>query len=61
MARKLRPEEAEVFNGAIENGQIPTDPDAFLRSLTDPRDKAPESNLIPGLWLEDPNQKPLGS
>jgi|GEM_PF-2948187 hypothetical protein len=51
MARKLKPEEAEVFNGALENNQVPTDPDAFQRSLLDKQDESLELTLVPGMWI----------
>jgi len=53
MARKLRPDEAEIFNGALENSQIPTDADAFLRSLLDKQDEPMELTLVPGMWISN--------
>ena len=61
MARKLRPDEAEVFNGAMDVSQIPTDPEAFLRSLMDKPDETVELTLIPGMWLDDSATKPFQS
>lgn len=57
MARKLRPEEAEVFDGALDNAQIPTDADAFVRSLIDKQEEPLELTLVPGMWI---NSAPVG-
>lgn len=51
MARKLKTEEAEVFNGALDNANIPTDADAFVKSLLDKQDEPLELTLVPGMWI----------
>ncbi|HYG21681.1 MAG TPA: hypothetical protein VEH04_02780 [Verrucomicrobiae bacterium] len=53
MARKLKSEEAEVFTGALDNSEIPTDADAFLRSLLDKQDEPLEMTLVPGMWISN--------
>jgi hypothetical protein len=51
MARKLNPDEAEIFNGVVEDGEIPTDADAFLHSLMEKQEQPLELPLVPGAWL----------
>ena len=58
MARKLKSEEAEVFTGAMDNAEIPTDADAFLRSLHDKQDEPLELTLVPGLWISNSPVRP---
>jgi hypothetical protein len=53
MARKLKAEEAEVFNGAMDTDEIPTDAEAFLRSLRDKQDESLELTLVPGMWISN--------
>lgn len=60
MARKLKPEEAEVFNGALENNHVPTDPEAFQRSLLDKQDESMELTLVPGMWISNAPLDPFG-
>jgi hypothetical protein len=54
MARKLSPDEAEIFNGVVEDGEIPTDADAFRHSLMEKQDQPLELPLVPGAWLNRP-------
>ncbi len=60
MARKLRPDEAEVFNGAMDDA-IPTGPEEFQKSLVDKPEDSEERTLVPGIWISSSPQKPLGS
>lgn len=53
MARKLKSEEAEVFNGAMNDSEVPTDADAFLRSLLDKQEEPLELTLVPGMWISN--------
>jgi hypothetical protein len=53
MARQLRPDEAEVFNGALDNCEVPTDAEAFLRSLRDKQEEPLELTLVPGMWISN--------
>jgi hypothetical protein len=61
MARKLKSEEAEVFNGALENDPVPTDAEAFLRSLLDKQEEPLDLTLVPGLWISNTPVGPLRS
>lgn len=54
MARKLNPEEAEIFNGVIEDAEIPTDAEAFQHSLLEKQERPLELPLMPGVWLNRP-------
>lgn len=60
MARKLQPEEAEVFTGAV-TGLVPTDPDAFLKSLVDKQDEPFELTFVPALWIKGTPPESMGS
>lgn len=60
MARKLRPEEAEVFNGAMDEA-IPTGAEEFLKSLRDGQDDSDELTLVPGMWISRSPQNPIDS
>ncbi len=59
MARKLRPDEAEVFNGAMDDA-IPTGPEEFQKSLVDKPEDA-EERTLPGIWISSSPRKLLGS
>lgn len=60
MARKLRPDEAEVFKGALDDA-LPTGTEEFLKSLLDKPEDSEELTLVPGLWISSHPEKPLGS
>ena len=59
MARKLKTEEAEVFNGAMDNAQIPTDAEAFVRSLLDKQEEPLDLTVLPGLWINNAPSDPF--
>jgi hypothetical protein len=59
MARKLRSDEADVFNGAMDNAQIPTDAEAFVRSLNDKQEEPLELTLVPGMWISNAPDGPF--
>ena len=59
MARKLNQDEAEIFNGVIEDGEIPTDSDAFLHNLLEKQERPLELPLIPGAWMIRPVPGPF--
>jgi hypothetical protein len=60
MARKLRPDEAEVFNGAMDEA-IPTNAEDFLRSLMDKPEDQEDLTLVPGMWINKSPDNPRGS
>ena len=42
-----------MFNGAMNDSAVPTDADAFLRSLLDKQEEPLELTLVPGMWISN--------
>jgi hypothetical protein len=60
MARKLRPDEAEMFDRE-ENDAALTDAEIFLRKLSQAQKESSEMLLIPGPWFSNSPPGPSGS
>ncbi|MBC8094740.1 MAG: hypothetical protein H7Y43_02900 [Akkermansiaceae bacterium] len=60
MARKLRPDEAEIFDGARDDA-LPASIEEFLKNLRDQQEGSDETTSAPGIWISNSPEKPPGT
>jgi hypothetical protein len=60
MARKLKPDEAEIFDGGAESFQAPSAPEEFVQRLRERQEDPLELTFAPEMWLAGFPRKPLG-